>query len=365
MQRFASALVIVSSVLLPTGPVHARQQLDVFATFNLEALSQRTGLAPLSRPLLIDRGQRIVMLEGSQQERYSAYTVGLAGGPAQRSTVRLGRFNGRAQLTFYDSQHQRAGLLLTLRRGVAQAHYLAHWDLAARRLGQVVELSMNRQKGRSAAVLPIGYSPQQRTFYAAEVLYLKERGDARRVTVLSTDELGDAGRVTRFQTRRRVHRVHYDPIRERALVAEYAEAPVTGPNPVGHLVDLRTGDIRRLPLPTTAYGIAFGQTDDTVHAYSSQTGRLWVIDVASKQHQVLRKVGSLGHAMGAAYPDSLLLVRNRALHLVDARTGRSRVSLKTNQLFDGFTHTEGSLIAGPVAVVKNGDHLALVRASDQ
>lgn len=335
-------------------------------TLDLDVSRRRTGLGVLGKPLLVDRGRAVAVASGVRKRRASAHVVRLSDyeqflinaplSPALR------RAKARPRLLWYDREHQRSGWLLTLRRGHTTERVYVPWHVGSPGVGPMVELSHTGRRGEQGVVEPLGYSPHAGVFWAAELRYSARARRQHRAVVIALDADAEPSLVASFDSERRFHGVYFDAGRERALVVEYAEKPVRGPPPIGHLIDLHTGARTQLPMPATAYGIAFGADGRTLHAYASQGGALWRIDTESGARSVLRPAGGLGHALGpAAGEDSLLLIRNSSVYLIDSNTGRRRAALSTRRLFGGFAHTEGSVVAAGQAVVKNGDMIAFVR----
>ncbi len=348
---------------------HASDTLRLETTLNLDAASRRTGLIPLERPLLLNRGRTIAVASGLRKREVGTHLIRLRNysqfllRTPVRTYLHYDERPAGARLLFYDADHRRAGMLLTARANGRSTHLYAHWEVDTRPASPIIELGRSAL-GRPTEILPIGYWPGSRTFYACEVASRETPGH-RDVTVMAIDNAGEPAVAGRVRTTRRVHDVHFDARNGRALIAEYAYESARGKGPVGHLVDLRTGTSRALPLPQTAYGIAFAPDGRTIHAYSSRSGALVAIDAGTGQSRIVRRVGSLGHALGRAGPNQLIVVRNAAVQLHDARTGARRGLLRTSSLFSAVAHTEGSVVAGRAIIVKNGAELAMLRVVAQ
>lgn len=357
-----SRLLLTALLAFPAVSTAARPSVRIAKRLDLGRL-EASGLFSVERPALMDRG-RAVHVAGGRGGR--AYLVWLADHTEYeiRAPLRYARQRAaQSRLAFYDTPHQRAGMLLTVGNRQSRHHLFAHWDLDRRRITNVVRVG--RSNGRATTELrPLGYSPADRRFYCQETRFERGARQQWQATIFSIDERADPRWVARIRTARSIHGVHYDASGERALVVEYAEEPVRGPAPVGHLVDLRSGRTQRITLPPTTYGIAFTPDGRHLHAYSSQGGKLWTIDIASDDIVSRRSVGGLGHALGQLAPGSLLLIRNSGLQVIDDNTGARRAFVPMRRVAPGFAHTEGSVVAMGQAIVKNGDRLHFVRLGD-
>lgn len=359
------ALVSVISGSAPAKKPGATSIFQISKRLDLAQLARQTGMHSVDRPVVVDRGRAVYVAGIVRGPAALAQLIWLADHTPYRLRAPLGAWDVRGyrmdRLLYYDSPHQRAGLLLTGRRSGRTELLYAHWDLERRAITSITEVSRSRGPGTATLVRPIGYVPRSKSFWAYEHRYDAGRARAHSARLLKVGESGDPGVGNWLRTDRRIHSAHLDPVGHYALLAEYAERPVRGPGPVGHLVHLREGTTQRIPLPVTAYGIAFSPDGSTLFAYSSQLGSVWRIDARSGRKTATYRVGGLGHALGRVRGDTLALVRGAGIQLLDIRSGRKRAFTSMKALSPGFSHPEGSMVLNGQVLVKNGDKLVFVR----
>jgi sugar lactone lactonase YvrE len=153
---------------------------------------------------------------------------------------------------------------------------------------------------------------------------------------------------------------YHDPDRRRVLVVEYAELPVEGAPPRGHLVDLATGKQTSFEIPVTTYGVSFDPDGRMIYLYSSQLGKLMAVDAATGKRGKVLEVGTHGHALGFAVKGTLLVLRNSGLQPVETRRLVKKAFVPMKRLYPGFSHVESSLISPGHAVIKNGAVIHIV-----
>lgn len=367
--------VILLAVVCLTPPASGNP--TVVKRLDLKRLTD-AGLSTNVAPVLVERGAALAVAAGMRGGSAVGHLVRLKDLKEYTVQAPLGAFlkryptilGGRAAWTlpnhrvegllFHDTADGVAGLLLTGGRGVRERLY-AHWDLQRGRITNLIELSATRRRGSHTEVHPLGYSPKTRRFYSYELRYEKFARQPYSVSVFAVNRAGKGGRQGTVRTLRRIHSVHFDAPRERVLVVEYAEVPLKGPAPRGYIMRLDNGNQHSVELPLTTYGAAFSADGRTLFAYSTQKGTLSAIDVASGTSKQTLSVGTLGHSLGRMADGRLLLVRNAGLQLLEtARLAKGRFA-PMRRLVRGFVHTEGSLVFGRTAVVRNGDVLHFVR----
>ena len=265
------------------------------------------------------------------------------------------------RLLYYDMAHGVAGILLLDRATRLGGRFIyLHWDLRSRRITHATTLAVRRADHHWISVTPIRYSPARKELTCQVLTKLRSAvgGKPIEVQVLA---LG-AGRmrvVTAFLNDRRFSRGPFaDPARERAFLVEYAEG--RRDTPKGFLVDLRTGKRRSFPIPLVTYGVAFSADGRTLYAYSAKTGYAWAIDTRTGKRRIRRRVGGLGHEAGMIFPGTLLVVRNKALHFLDAQRLRTWKTLPTSRFHQGFCHVQGSRVLPGRLLMRTSDVLYVI-----
>lgn len=164
-------------------------------------------------------------------------------------------------------------------------------------------------------------------------------------------------RVARFISDNKFNYSAFDEPGKRLFVPEYTEG--AGSNGHGYLVDLVSGTVRKMAIPTTPYGIAFDE--GKIHIASSDSGQIWTLEAATG-----RKLGQVlcwthGHALGFVKPNVLVWVRNQSL--VFFRTpGPVRTEIvPTTRFYTGFCHVGGSLVLPGMIILVNGDEFKVIR----
>jgi hypothetical protein len=343
----------------------AAPSLQVQKVINLERAAQRTGLAVLNQVLVVDRGRSVQIAQGRRSGdrarpgmvghmvRLSDYTQYMLRAPVDLAAE-------PTRLMFYDGPHRRAGLLVSRKNGAHTDHVYGEWDLGADGLRGLTTLGRTVSRGTQSVVVPVGYAHRSRRFYMAEHRF--RTGRPWVTTIVAVDDQAGPLLVAQVEADRRIHGVHFDAVHERALITEYASGAEGDTDATGYLVDLVDGAVRRLPIPPTAYGVAFDRDGRSVLAASNRTGELWRIDVRSGQRRVMSRPGSLSHALGVV-DGGLILVRASGIQLLDPTSGRRTARLATKRVFGYAAHTEGSLIVGDTAVISDGTRLAFIKVS--
>lgn len=164
--------------------------------------------------------------------------------------------------------------------------------------------------------------------------------------------------LTTFGTRHSLSRgPFHDPARERVLLVEYAER---GSHPSAYLVDLVKGRRRRMAIPVVTYGVAFSGDGKRIFAYSAQTGYIWVIDAKRGRRLRKKRLGTMGHAAGMIFKDTLLVVRNKGMHFIDAKTLKQWKYVPTKTWHRGFMHVQGTLVAPGRVFLRTSDLLRVI-----
>jgi len=353
--RLLMSLLVLTPLPLLATPL----QFEVARKIELQPLENQ-GFTPLSRPRLVDRDRAVYVADRPDRahlvwlDDHTEYALPI---PVRRSKRRGIR---RSSLLFVDSPHERASVLLTERNRLKR-YSIATWNLATNREIHRVEVARINPRRAQSELLPLGYSPEDRLLYCQETHISRHGQRPWTVTVFAMVPGENPWQVGRIQTERRIHHVYYDGVHGRALAVEYAERGNDGPAPRGHLFDLHSGEIRTLPLPLTAYGIAFSRDRSRIHAYSSQLGQVWSISTETRDIQWRRRIGGLGHALGTLGEDYLLLIREAGLQIIHADTGRSHNFFRMSRFVDGISHPEGSLVTADQAIVRNGTDIHFVR----
>lgn len=265
------------------------------------------------------------------------------------------------RLLFYDSKHQVAGILLGDRqyRLGGRMIYL-HWDLKKKRITQAIVLAHRTARLHWISVRPVGYSPKRRLLYLQ--VMKKDRPKLGGTMPLEASVIAVSPNgvktMTTFRTGFSLSRgPFYDPARERVFLVEYAER---GKTPSGYLVDLVTGKRKRMRIPVVTYGVAFSHDGKRIFAHSAQTGYLWVIDAKSGRRLKKKRIGSLAHAAGMIFKDTLLVARNKGMHFIDAKTLRQWKVVPTKTWHKGFMHVQGTLVVRGRVFLRTSDLLRVI-----
>ncbi len=270
------------------------------------------------------------------------------------------------RLLFFDTTHQVAGLLLTDRqyRNGGRMIYL-HWDLKKRRITRAMVLAHQTARMRWISVKPVGYSAKRRLLYLQVVKKLKAPRGGKRLFEASVVAISGTRlkTLTTFGTRHGFSRgPFHDAARERVLLVEYAER---GSRPSAFLVDLVTGRRKSMTIPVVTYGVAFAADGKRIFAYSAQTGYLWVIDAKRGRRLRKKRVGTLGHAAGMMFSDTLVVVRNKGLHFLHAKTLKQWKFIPTKTWHSGFMHVQGTLVGPGRLFLRTSDTLRVIEFKKQ
>jgi len=180
--------------------------------------------------------------------------------------------------------------------------------------------------------------------------------DRGRVAISLIHEDGSVRPVCQFSTPYRPHTLFAG--NGLAFLAEYSEDSEGGAKPEGHIITLSSGQRRAIPVDYVIYGAAFSPDGSRLYAASSMNGTLSEYDTASGVMRSRIPIGTHGHVLGYAKPDTLFWIRNDGIVSI-ATTPAPRMTdyLGFTSIQQGFWHTDGSFITGNTAWVKNGDEL--------
>ncbi|MCA9670946.1 MAG: hypothetical protein KC503_35360 [Myxococcales bacterium] len=354
------------------APVRVLKRVDVDQRTRSPTFYSRTGIWPM------DSGRLLYLGSGMWHEQGTFYF--LRASDNRRVTVRapLHAYLERTpeilpqharpvhkhfetqRLLFYDQRTREAGIEVadsyTARR--TRRYFYLHWNLATNTITEATLVARTVRNVSYASLAPIGYDAAQRTYYYARDVR-RHAGGTRTVTVVGFAS-GKPRIVAQFQTRRRLNRRAWlDPLNHRAFLAEYAE--LAGDRAHGYIVDLRSGNVKKVVIPLVTYGAAFDPNGRSLYAYSAKHGMIWGIDIRSGQTTRVGKVGALGHEL-AVLPggQQLLLLRNSGMQFVSLPSLRPGRFVASKTLYPGFSHVQGSRVVGRRAYIKNGDTLHVV-----
>ncbi len=325
-------------------------------------------------PVLVDRGRLVHHGSGLWHEQHRQHFFRVADGAPLTAEAPLAALLTREESTFpgasgvgfpqymvqgllfYDTTDQQAGLLLSERgtgKGSRRLFYL-HWDLAKQELRPLL---LGDEAAGSIYVESLGYDPQSHELYAT-LTTPQPGGVQSQISVVALSR-GKRRAVTQVKAGRTVSRQpSLDGERMRAFLAEYSE--LDGETAQGHLVDLRAGTVRSMPIPHTTYGVAWHPDGRTLYLYSSKLGRAEARSCEDGKLLREARVGGLGHHLAWLRKGTLVLFRNAGLQLLDARTLAKRAFIPSTRLYPGFSHVEGSFLAPGRLVMVNGWTVHLV-----
>ncbi len=373
MTRLRTAWMPALILTLLAAPAEARRvRVEVIKKISLKQSDGPPSFTCTRRLRLLDRGRLLLLGKGLRKEQATFHLMKVT----DRSVIRVaapiraffaahaGRFpdagpwrNYRVEdLLYYDTTAGQAGVLLReRRRGSDQRRLYLRWDLNKKKILGARVLGRRTAAFPYVYVRPIGYAPKLKELYL-QVTHGPPRGEqVRKLSVLALRD-GKAREVMSRQVRRTVSRgPFYDAERNRALLVEYAERGAADPPPRGYLVPLSKGGGATLSMkiPLTTYGVSFSRDGKTVRAYSSQTGKLWVLRAKDGKRLRRVKVGKRGHALGRPFGGALLLVRNKGLLFLREGRLRKMQFVKSARLYPGFSHVEGSLVTPRLTAIKN------------
>ncbi len=343
-----------------------------FSTQKPTFSSQRTGE-------LMDRGRLLYLGRGIWHEQAHFYFLRLKDmkrfrvrAPVQQYLMANRRRFPRAgtgkrlpayrllRLLFYDSKHGVAGILIDdkVYRAGGRLIYL-HWDLGKKRITRSIVLATNTPQYRWMSVKPVGYSPKRRALYLQVMKNRRQSRNHSRVVEASVVSVskGRLKTITTFRSRRFSRGPFHDSARERAFLVEYAER---GTPAYGYLVNLVTGKRKRMRIPVVTYGVAFSSDGKRIFTYSGQTGYLWAINARTGRRLKKKRLGSLGHAAGMIFGDTLLVARNKGLHFINAKSLKQWKVLPTKTWHRGFMHVQGTLVTRGRVFLRTSDTLRVI-----
>ncbi len=276
------------------------------------------------------------------------------------------RYMAEAPL-FLDRELGLAGLYLRAKpaKGTPKAervkrHFLLIWDLKAKAIIKAVKLADEDKTVRLVSVRGIGSLPAQNKGLIHVQVWLEGEDNLHQHKILTVGPDG-VEQLAAFDTKRDARRSFMAPDASKLLVAEYAELAKPEPAPLGHLVDLETGQVRSLPIPMTSYGAAFAPDGETLFVYSNQTRVIWRIDLASGKKLGQVKVGGGGHALAYGPAGRLVLLSHRGLTFLDPKRLVRRQHIPITKVIQGHAWVPGSVLTRDHAVFKNGDELIFTR----
>lgn len=268
-------------------------------------------------------------------------------------------------LVFYDTEDGRAGILYGDNRGKQRRLFCLVWDLKAKRIVRADPLGTRVLGSRWAGAKRIGYDTE-RGEGLVRVHVMEMVGEKRPGTVRVVGIGKEKARViARVELGRNLRDPPYfDPAGRRVMLTEYAELPVEGAPPVGHLVQLDTGEVTACRIPVTPYGFAYGPAGKSLYAYSNQAGELWRIDAQSGKRIQQAKLAKRGHALGFVAPGRLLMLNHKGFHFLDAETLKRKAFVPYDVIAKGYWHVEGSFIVPGRAYIENGQDFLIVDLPD-
>lgn len=180
--------------------------------------------------------------------------------------------------------------------------------------------------------------------------------DAARVSVFSVADNGSLRQVCAFETLYRPHTLFAGD--GMAFLAEYSEDSEGGAKPQGHIISLASGERRTIPVDYVIYGATFSPDGTRLYAASSMNGTLSEYETSSGTMRSRISIGTHGHVLGFSKPDTLFWIRNDGIvSIATAPALRMTDYLAFSSIRQDFWHTDGSLISGHTAWVRNGDTL--------
>ncbi|MFH2005692.1 MAG: hypothetical protein ABI333_03785 [bacterium] len=384
MKRRAFIAAACAAALCTATPARARSVTTrVVKRLKLKFTTKAPTFASQRYGELMDRGRLFYLGAGIWHEQNTFYLLRLKDrkkitvrAPIQRFLLANRRTFPRAgtggrmpaykarRLLFYDRAQQVAGILLVDQ--IYKQHtiyYYLHWDLKQGRITSATRISSIQRNHSWISVRPIGYAPKRRELYLHVVKKQNAaRGAARpmEVSVIAVGK-GTLRVVASFLGARRYSRgPFHDPAHQRAFLVEYAERGET-PAPQGFLVDLVGGKVTRISVPVVTYGVAFPADGKHLFAYSAQSGDVWKIDTRTGRRIAKTRVGGLGHEAGMITPDTLLVVRNQALHFLDPKRLRQWKQIPVKRFHQGFMHVQGTLVAPGWVFLRCSDDLYAIQ----
>jgi len=324
----------------------ARQlQFKVKKVVSLEAHTGQPSFYGDPRPHLLDRGRALYYGRGAAFGPGLVYVVELPKleehvleaptaefshqhpellvKPVVEDMPCLDRTDGRAALVLKDVKNEKA--------------YVAWWDLAKNVLTSAF-LVGDRGRGNWIGVSTIGYVPERGECF---VHVEKSVGAGFEDAVVAVGQDG-ARTVATFNPKFITsHGPWFDPVHQRAMVAEIVETP--GAQPTGYLVDLANGGVLPFPIPQLVYGFTFDPDGQRLYAYGVKAGELWAINAATGVAAKRIKMGDVGHALGWI-GDALTVVGNVRIHLLDRRTLGHRGVVPTRRIAPEAVNVENSIV---------------------
>jgi len=313
--------------------------------------------------LLVDRGRSLYVGRGALQTPDLVYLLPLDSLEERMLIAPIAAFAGEhselalkrevEDLLCYEPEDGLAGVLVLGAHG--DAKYFLRWDLAK---GVVTEAILLGKKGpatRWIGVQAMGYDPVRREC----ILHVEQNdGEMRGATAAggpyteSVVAVGDSARtIATFSAPFIIsHGPYFDAIHRRVVLTEVTE--LEGARPHGYLVDLSNGGVRPFPIPQLVYALTFDPDGRSLYAYSVKTREMVVINAATGATTQRARIGDSGHALGWLGRDTLVLIGNVRIHLLDPHTLGHRGQVPTGRIINGLLTADGSFVfPGGMAVV--------------
>ncbi len=166
-------------------------------------------------------------------------------------------------------------------------------------------------------------------------------------------------RIARIIPNNRISKIRFNLKLNRIFIAEYTEKYMKR-KAYGYLIHINSAKIKRMPVPSTPYGITFGPKGRRMYVASAETGYVWAIN-ASTGRRIKKAYGwSRGHVMGFVKPGLLLWLRNASFVFFKTPSLKRVNYISTRKFYKGFCHIEGSLIQSNRVILKNGDKVKIL-----
>ncbi|HEY8209615.1 MAG TPA: hypothetical protein VIG99_19140 [Myxococcaceae bacterium] len=253
-------------------------------------------------------------------------------------------------LLCYDRADGWAALLLNDTAPQHKKVYLAWWNLAENRISTALLLGEQGPKDHWVAAHSIGYLPERGE---CVVQVARSSGGKYDHSVVAVGREAVRTIATFEGNFIASHGPYFDAAHQRAMVTEISEDG----SPNGYLVDLASGGVRTFPIPQLVYGFTFDPDGRTLYAYGVKARELWAINAATGAAVRRVRIGDIGHALGWI-GDSLVVVGNVRIHLLDRQTFGHRAQVGTRRIAPKSVNVESSVVL-PGAIIALNDFYRL------